>query len=224
LILHNLLLKKLKRYVEKLADTNLKSSRWFLIIYQNDLSDPAYLATTNPYWAELGLHPGMVNVMSEKGISVFTPVQAEAFAPVVNGRHVIGRSRTGTGKTLAFGLPSLTRIVSILKEEGIMDSNGSLRYGRNVRMIVLCPTRELARQVQEELKEVARPVGLSTEVFHGGVSYDPQAKALQKGLDVLVGTPGRIIDHLQRGNLDLSECNIVILDEAGELYAHFFNL
>jgi ATP-dependent RNA helicase DDX21 len=184
---------------------------------KHDLSDPKFLSITNPHWTELGLHPGMIKVMSEKGISKFTPVQAEAFDPVVNGRHVIGRSRTGTGKTLAFGLPSLTRVVSILKQKGIMDSSGKLRQGRKVRMIVLCPTRELARQVQEELAEVARPVGLSTEVFHGGVSYDPQAKALYRGLDVLVGTPGRIIDHLERGNLDLSECNIVILDEAGEL-------
>jgi ATP-dependent RNA helicase DDX21 len=188
----------------------------FLTIYQDDLSDPTFLSITNPHWIELGLHPDIIQVLSEKGISKFTPVQAEAFDPIFNGRHVIGRSRTGTGKTLAFGMPSLMRIKGILKEQGIMDSRGNLPRGRNVRMIVLCPTRELARQVQQELNEVARPVGLSTEVFHGGVSYDPQARALQMGLDVLVGTPGRLIDHLERGNLDLSECNIVILDEAGK--------
>lgn len=158
----------------------------------------------------------MIDVLSGKGITQFTPVQAEAYGPVVAGRHVIGRSRTGTGKTLAFGLPSMTRLVNILKENGTMDSRGQMRKGRLVSMVVLCPTRELARQVQEELAEVARPLGLFTEVFHGGVSYDPQSRALRNGLDIMVGTPGRVIDHLKRGNLDLSECNVVVLDEAGK--------
>ena len=82
---------------------------------------------------------------------------------------------------------------------------------------MLCPTRELARQVAEELTEVSRPLGLFVEVFHGGVSYDPQARALRNGIDVLVGTPGRVIDHINRGNLDLSECEVAILDEADEM-------
>merc|ERR1719491_1293558 len=84
-------------------------------------------------------------------------------------------------------------------------------------MIVLCPTRELARQVSEELDSVARLMGLYTALFHGGVSYDPQARALRNGIDVLVGTPGRIMDHLNRGNLNLNECNLVVLDEADEM-------
>lgn len=155
-------------------------------------------------------------MLSEKGITKFTPVQGEAFDPVVAGRDVIGRSRTGTGKTLAFGLPSMTRLTRIMKENGKMDENGRLRRGRKTSMIIMCPTRELARQVQEELKHAARPLGLFVEVFHGGVSYDPQARALRNGLDILVGTPGRVIDHIQRGNLDLSETNVVVLDEAGK--------
>ena len=84
-------------------------------------------------------------------------------------------------------------------------------------MLILCPTRELARQVQEELDAVAKPLGLFSQVFHGGVSYDPQARALRQGLDILVGTPGRVIDHLERGNLNLSECETVVLDEADEM-------
>ena len=123
----------------------------------------------------------------------------------------------GTGKTLAFGLPSLTRLVDICKEKGTRDENGRMRRGRKVSMVVLCPTRELARQVSDELESVARPLGLFVTVFHGGVSYDPQARALQSGIDVLVGTPGRVMDHMDRGNLDLSECNIVVLDEADEM-------
>jgi ATP-dependent RNA helicase DDX21 len=187
-----------------------------LFFFQDDYQNPKFLSITNPRWTKLGLDPQIIDILSAKGITKFTPVQAEAFVPVVAGRHVIGRSRTGTGKTLAFGLPSMTRLVNIHKGNGTMDARGGLRRGRKVSMVILCPTRELARQVQEELAEVARPLGLNTEVFHGGVSYDPQSRALRDGLDVLVGTPGRVIDHLNRGTLDLSECNIVVLDEAGE--------
>ena len=126
-------------------------------------------------------------------------------------------SLLGTGKTLAFGLPSLTRLVEITKQKGTRDERGRMMRGRKVSMIVLCPTRELARQVSEELEGVARPLGLFVEVFHGGVSYDPQGRALRNGVDILVGTPGRVMDHMDRGNLDLGECNIVVLDEADEM-------
>jgi len=181
-------------------------------------SDPAFLSTSNPHWVQAGLSQGVIDVLSEKGIVQFTPVQGEAFAPVLSRRDVIGRSRTGTGKTLAFGLPALTRLNNEwLESKGFRDDRGRLVRGRPVSMVVLCPTRELARQVQEELSGVARPLGLYTEVFHGGVSYDPQARALRQGLDILVGTPGRIIDHMERGNLNLSECDIVVLDEADEM-------
>ena len=160
----------------------------------------------------------MIDILSGKGITKFTPVQGEAYGPIVAGRDVIGRSRTGTGKTLAFGLPSMTRIVQIAEETGKKDlTTGVMRRGRLPSMIILCPTRELARQVQEELAIMAKPLGLFAEIFHGGVSYDPQARALRNGVDIIVGTPGRVIDHIERGNLDLSECNVAVLDEADEM-------
>lgn len=118
----------------------------------------------------------------------------------------------------AFAIPSLHRLVEFTERTGKRDPvSGRMRRGRSVSMVVLCPTRELARQVQEQISEVAGPLGLFTEVFHGGVSYEPQARALRMGLDVLVGTPGRVIDHIQSGNLDLSECEIAVLDEADEM-------
>jgi ATP-dependent RNA helicase DDX21 len=178
-----------------------------------DLKDPNFLSTSNPRWIQAGIPQSVIDVLSSKGITKFTPVQAEAFDPVVAGRDVIGRSRTGTGKTLAFGLPSLARLVEHTEATGKRDASGRMSRGRLPSMVVLCPTRELARQVQEEIAGVARPLGLFTEVFHGGVSYDPQSRALRQGLDIVVGTPGRVIDHIQRGNLDLSECAIVVLDE-----------
>ena len=180
--------------------------------------DPETLKTNNPRWVEAGMDQRVIDVMSGKGITHFTPVQAEAFDPILQRRDVIGRSRTGTGKTLAFGIPSLHRIVDITEKNGVRDpQSGRMRRGRPVSMIVLCPTRELARQVTDELQSVASPLSLTVEVFHGGVSYGPQAAALRSGLDVLVGTPGRIIDHMQRGNLDLSNCDIAVLDEADEV-------
>ena len=118
----------------------------------------------------------VIDVLSAKGITKFTEVQGSAFKPVLAGRDVIGRSRTGTGKTLAFGIPSLHRLVELAKEKGTVDNNGRRQRGRGVSMIVLCPTRELARQVEGELQSIARPLNLFTTCFHGGVSYDPQVR------------------------------------------------
>lgn len=182
-----------------------------------DFKDPKFLSTSNPRWIQAGMDLAVIDVLSSKGITSFTPVQAEAFDPIVARRDVIGRSRTGTGKTLAFGLPSLARLVQFTESKQTRDKLGRMKRGRNVSMIILCPTRELARQVSEELAQVAQPLGLFVECFHGGVSYGPQANALRSGLDVLVGTPGRVIDHIERGNLDLSECDIAVLDEADEM-------
>lgn len=181
------------------------------------MNDPKFLSTSNPRWVQAGLSQDIIDILSKKGISRFTPVQGEAFDPVLAGRDVIGRSRTGTGKTLAFGLPSLTRLSKMADEKGYREQNGRMRKGRPVSMIVLCPTRELARQVQQELSMVARPLGLFVDVFHGGVSYDGQTRNLRNGIDILVGTPGRVIDHIQRGNLKLSACEIAVLDEADEM-------
>jgi superfamily II DNA/RNA helicase len=196
----------------------------FLLLSRNaqsladqDFKDPAFLSTSNPRWVQAGLDQRVIDILSAKGITHFTPVQGEAFDPVLMGRDVIGRSRTGTGKTLAFGLPGITRLVTLLQEKGVRDAGGRMARGRKTSMLVLCPTRELARQVADEIASVARPLGLFAEVFHGGVSYDPQTRALRQGLDILVGTPGRVIDHLNRGNLDLSECETVVLDEADEM-------
>jgi ATP-dependent RNA helicase DDX21 len=184
---------------------------------EKDFTDAKFLSTSNPYWTSVGMSQAVIDILSEKGITRFTEVQGKAFEPVLAGRDLIGRSRTGTGKTLAFGIPSIHRIVKLAEERGQVDQYGRRKRGRGVSMIVLCPTRELARQVEEELALVSKPFGLFITCFHGGVSYDPQARALRNGIDILVGTPGRIMDHIERGNLDLSECDVAILDEADEM-------
>lgn len=95
-----------------------------------DFNDPTFLSTTNPHWVEAGLSQKVIDVLSEKGIVRFTPVQAEAFGPVLARRDVIGRSRTGTGKTLAFGLPGLTRLSELADKKGLREANGRMRKGR----------------------------------------------------------------------------------------------
>lgn len=182
-----------------------------------DFTDDKFLSTSNPYWTNAGMDQRVIDVLSGKGITKFTEVQGKAFEPSLAGRDLIGRSRTGTGKTIAFGLPSVHRLAKLAEQKGNVDERGRRKRGRKVGMIVLCPTRELARQVNDEISEIARPYNLYTTVFHGGVSYDPQARALYNGVDILVGTPGRIMDHIRRGNLDLSECDIAVLDEADEM-------
>ena len=153
--------------------------------------------------------PRMVQLLAAKGIVKFTPIQIQSYALLRRGADMLGRSQTGTGKTLAFALPMMQRL---------QDSRaGPKERGRKTAILVLAPTRELARQVAETFEMLARPDGLSVSVFHGGTPYGPQQRALRDGLDVIVGTPGRIIDHLQNGDLDLSEVQHVVLDEADEM-------
>lgn len=151
-----------------------------------------------------------VALLAEKGINNFTPIQAKSYDMLRAGRDMLGRSRTGTGKTLAFSLPLVQR----LAEE---QRNERPERGRLARMIVLAPTRELAKQVGEVISMLGQPHRLQVHVFVGGTPYPPQQRALRNGIDVLVGTPGRIIDHLTNGDLDLSNVASVVLDEADEM-------
>ena len=154
-----------------------------------DFNDLEILSTSNPCWIEAGLSQGIIAVLSEKGISSFTPVQAEAFEPVFSGCNVMGRSCTGTGKTLAFGLPVIIQLQDIHLADGTCHFEKNLRKrGKFPSMIVLCPMHELARQMQEKLQTVSKVHRKFPSVFHGGVSYKPQARDLQNGIDILVRT------------------------------------
>ena len=125
---------------------------------------------------------------------------------------MIARSRTGTGKTLAFGLPIIEKLSTSLDEKGTKG-----RRGRSPSVVILAPTRELAKQVEDQLDVIAKPHGLRVRCIYGGVSYDRQINDINNGIDILVGTPGRIMDHLDRGTLDLSQVQHVVLDEADEM-------
>ncbi|MFC3859731.1 DEAD/DEAH box helicase [Deinococcus antarcticus] len=147
--------------------------------------------------------PELAARLAERGITEASPIQAESLPLTLNGKDLIGRARTGTGKTLAFALPIISKL------------EPSRERSRLPRAIVVAPTRELAKQVADEFSKSG--VGLTTVTVYGGAAYGPQENALRRGVDIVVGTPGRLIDHLERGNLDLSAVEFAVLDEADEM-------
>jgi ATP-dependent RNA helicase RhlE len=152
---------------------------------------------------ELNIDPRCLRVLKSQRITEPTPVQAEAIPVALEGRDLVAIAQTGTGKTLAFGLPLLTRLA---------DS----RPGRN-RMLVLAPTRELANQVHEVLRTLGNTLGMRSVCIYGGVGMEPQTKALRRGCDIIVATPGRLLDHVRRGNVRFRDLSILVLDEADRM-------
>jgi len=151
----------------------------------------------------LPLSSGLLEVVAALGYTQLTPIQAASIPVLLEGRDLVGQSRTGSGKTAAFALPILQRL--------------SLET-RALKALVLCPTRELSAQVARELRKLGRNLpGLQVLVLAGGEPLRPQASALEKGVHVAVGTPGRLLDHLDRGTLDLRRTETVVLDEADRM-------
>jgi ATP-dependent RNA helicase DDX21 len=147
--------------------------------------------------------------LKSKGIEALFPIQAQTFDAVFSGNDLVGRARTGQGKTLAFVLP----ILESLTQNGVKN----LQRGRTPNVIVLAPTRELAKQVHADFETYGNAVGLSTVCVYGGAPYGPQENALRRGVDIVVGTPGRIKDHFERGSLNLKTLKFRVLDEADEM-------
>ena len=154
---------------------------------------------------ELCMDPRCLRILKAQRITEPTPVQVQMIPIVLEGRDVVGVAQTGTGKTLAFGLPALTRL-----------AKGPSGSGKN-RMLVLAPTRELAQQVHSVLESFGKALGLRTTCIYGGVSLEAQTKALRRGVDIIVATPGRLLDHMGRGNLRFSDLSILVLDEADRM-------
>ncbi|WP_194421394.1 DEAD/DEAH box helicase [Microbacterium abyssi] len=161
-------------------------------------------------FADLGLGSNIVETLSNMGAASPFPIQAATIPSILEGRDVLGRGRTGSGKTIAFGAPL---VESILKAQA-----GKRReFGRNPQAIILAPTRELALQIDRTVQPIARSVGLFTTQIYGGVPQGRQVGALKKGVDIVIGTPGRIEDLINQGKLDLSDCRIAVLDEADHM-------
>ena len=154
-------------------------------------------------FASLGLPTVLQKALAKVGYETPSPIQAESIPPLLAGRDLIGQAQTGTGKTAAFALPILARLQA---------------GGKSPRVLVLCPTRELAIQVAEAFQSYARFIkNFHVLPVYGGQDMRVQLGQLRRGVDVVVGTPGRLLDHLQRGSLDLSELQTVVLDEADEM-------
>ena len=158
----------------------------------------------------LGLSADLLRTVAEEGYIKPTPVQAAAIPHVLQGRDVLAAAQTGTGKTAAFALPILDR----LREH----ANTSFSPARHpVRALILVPTRELAVQVDEAVRTYGRTVPLRATVVYGGVPIEPQTKILQAGVEILVATPGRLLDHVQQRTVNLGQVSILVLDEADRM-------
>lgn len=154
-------------------------------------------------FSELGLRPELLSAISGMGFEAPTPVQQQCIPLILEGRDMMGQAQTGTGKTAAFGLPILQNLEP--------DAKG-------VQTLVMCPTRELAVQVTGELMKLGNEIpNLNVVPVYGGQPIERQLKALKKGAHIVVGTPGRVIDHLNRGTLRLNQLDMVVLDEADEM-------
>lgn len=152
---------------------------------------------------EFAIHPKCLSSIEAQGLIVPTPIQREAIPLALEGNDVIAVAQTGTGKTLAFSLPALTRLA------------GGKR--RQTRMLVLTPTRELAQQVEKVITPLAKPLGLRTASIFGGVGMHPQTQALRAGTEIVIATPGRLLDHIARGNARFDGLSILVLDEADRM-------
>ncbi|GHF81441.1 ATP-dependent RNA helicase DeaD [Thalassotalea marina] len=154
-------------------------------------------------FASLGLPENILSAVTELGFTQATPIQAKTIPSLLEGYDVLGEAQTGTGKTAAFSLPALTKIDVQL---------------RKPQMLVLAPTRELAIQVAEAIEAFAKNIrGLRVATLYGGQSYGPQFQQLERGAQVVVGTPGRLMDHLRRKSLKLQDVSVCVLDEADEM-------
>ena len=159
-------------------------------------------------FSTLGLSPSLCTPLAGLGYTQPTPVQTLAIPVVLGGSDLLARAQTGTGKTAAFGLPMIDRL--LVRGQRPADR-------RTPRGLVLVPTRELAQQVHQALKTYGAPAGLRVAAIFGGVPIQPQLQTLRRGLDIIVATPGRLIDHLQRRTVDLSAVEILTLDEADRM-------
>ncbi|MFC3339711.1 DEAD/DEAH box helicase [Paracandidimonas soli] len=161
-------------------------------------------------FADFGLHPNILTAIAETGYTTPTPIQAQAIPVVLNGRDVMGAAQTGTGKTAAFTLPILHRLMQF--------ANTSASPARHpVRALILTPTRELADQVSDNVIRYAKHIPLRSAVVFGGVDIGPQKEALRRGCEILIATPGRLLDHVEQKNVNLGQVNVLVLDEADRM-------
>jgi ATP-dependent RNA helicase DeaD len=154
-------------------------------------------------FTELGLSPEMLKAVARLGFEEATSIQSEAIPVLLTGRDLVGQSQTGSGKTAAYAIPVIERVAADLKAP---------------QALILCPTRELAIQVAEDVAKLSiLKRGVREVPIYGGASYERQLRGLQEGAQIIIGTPGRVVDHLERGSLKLGSLQTVVLDEADRM-------
>ena len=162
-------------------------------------------------FSELGLAPEILRALNEQGYLTPTPIQAQAIPAVLAGRDLMACAQTGTGKTAGFTLPILHRLQTQQQQ------NKPQAKTRRIRVLILTPTRELAGQVEESVRTYGAHLPFRSLVIYGGVGMNPQISALKRGVDILVATPGRLLDHAQQGTIDFSGVETLVLDEADRM-------
>jgi superfamily II DNA/RNA helicase len=170
-----------------------------------DDDTPAAPVRTDATWAEFDLPERVIACLEHQGLTEPFPIQVATLPDTMAGKDVLGRGRTGSGKTLAFSLPLVARLM------------GGRRVNRQARALILVPTRELANQVHAVIDPLARSVGLRATTIFGGVGQNPQVKAMQNGVDILIACPGRLEDLIKQRHVDLSGVEITVLDEADHM-------
>lgn len=160
-----------------------------------------------PSFSNFGLSPLLLKNVKALGYREPTPIQLQAIDPILQGRDVLAAAQTGTGKTAAFGLPLVEKLLQ----------GKAPRKARSAHALILAPTRELAAQIEEDIRGYALGTGLKTALVFGGVNIRPQTAALGSGVDILVATPGRLLDHIGQGNVSLSNVHFLVLDEADRM-------
>lgn len=167
-------------------------------------------STAKPSFTALGLIPELLRAVAQQGYSEPTPIQVKAIPPILQRRDVMGAAQTGTGKTAGFALPLLQLLAP--------QANTSLSPARHpIRVLILTPTRELAAQVEESVRTYGQYLSLRSTVVFGGVDIGPQMKVLHAGVEILVATPGRLLDHLHQKSVTLSRVEFLVLDEADRM-------
>ncbi|NYT65187.1 DEAD/DEAH box helicase [Alcaligenaceae bacterium] len=174
------------------------------------MTDIIKIDTPTANFSDFGLHPSILKAVAATGYTTPTPIQAQALPMVIDGRDVMGAAQTGTGKTAAFTLPILHRLMQF--------ANTSASPARHpVRALILTPTRELADQVSDSVLKYSKDTPLRSAVVFGGVDIGPQRDALRRGCEILIATPGRLLDHVEQKNVNLSQVGILVLDEADRM-------
>ncbi len=176
------------------------------------LDAPAVVAPPVPSFSDFPIHADIVSALAKHNITSPFPIQAMTLPVALSGHDIIGQAKTGTGKTLGFGIPILNRVVSPRD-----DAFASLPHAGKPQALAVAPTRELAVQVSSDLERAGADRGIRVLTVYGGRAYEPQVEALKRGVEVVVGTPGRLIDLAKQGHLDLGHARIVVLDEADEM-------